>query len=233
MLLSPLYALLQIFVARSALVPLQPLVIPETVLSVDSLLSCHYKQIVIQPAHASFPVLLFRARVHLVHHQLVRHSRSQWQRSVARWWKGAAFTEKMNVKHENEKFVDVESRGSGREKRNADPPPEFTGTKPSEFKSYRKKLRRWLLFTRTPAQLQGPHVLGTLTGPAWDACDGLEPEDVATAGGVNMILDTLAEAFRCEHDVSGSHTVFVSQAKEVPSQRNKKETPTWKLRWQP
>ena len=73
--LLPLYALLQIFVARSALVPLQPVVIPKTVLSVDSLLLCHYDQIVLQPAHASFPVLLFWARVQPVHHQLVRHSR--------------------------------------------------------------------------------------------------------------------------------------------------------------
>ena len=61
----------------------------------------------------------------------------------------------------------------------------------------RKKL--WPLFTRTPAQLQGPRVL-SLTGPAWDACDGLEPEDVATADGVNVILDTLAEAFQGEHE---------------------------------
>ena len=33
--------------------------------------------------------------------------------------------------------------------------------------------------------------------------------------GCNMILDTLAEAFQGEHDVSGSHTVSVSQAKEA------------------
>ena len=59
------------------------------------------------------------------------------------------------------------------------PPPEFTGAKPSEFKSYRKKVKLWLLFTRTPAQLQGPRVLSRLTGRAWDDCDGLEPEDVA------------------------------------------------------
>ena len=42
------------------------------------LLMSHYRQIVIQPAYASVPVLLFWARVHPVHHQLVRHSRSQW-----------------------------------------------------------------------------------------------------------------------------------------------------------
>ena len=71
------------------------------------------------------------------------------------------------------------------------------------------------LFTRTPAQLQGPHVLSKLTGPAWDACDELELEDVATADGVNMILDTLAEAFQGEYDVDGSHTAYVSQAKEA------------------
>ena len=76
-------------------------------------------------------------------------------------------------------------------------------------------MRRWLLFTRTPAQLQGPHVLSRLTGPAWDACDELEPEDVATADGVNMILDTLAEAFQGEYDVDRSHTAYVSQAKEA------------------
>ena len=38
-------------------------------------------------------------------------------------------------------------------KQSSDPPPEFTGTKPSEFKSYRKKVKLWLLFTRIPAQL--------------------------------------------------------------------------------
>ena len=38
---------------------------------------------------------------------------------------------------------------------------------------------------------------------------------MATVHGVNMILDTLAEAFQGEYDVSGSHTVYVSQAKEV------------------
>ena len=53
---------------------------------------------------------------------------------------------------------------------------------------------------RTPAQLQGPRVSSRLTGPAWDACDGLEPKDVATADGVEVILDTLAEAFQGEHE---------------------------------
>ena len=86
-------------------------------------------------------------------------------------------------------------------KQSNDPPPEFIGTKPSEFKCYyRKKVTLWLLFTRTPAQLQGPRVLSRLTGPAWDACDGLEPEDVTTADGVNVILDTLAEAFQGEYE---------------------------------
>ena len=99
--------------------------------------------------------------------------------------------------------------------RTNDPTPEFTGTKPSEFKSYREKVRRWRLFTRTPAQPQGPHVLSKLTGPAWDACDELEPEDVATADGVNMILETLAEAFQGEYGVSRSHTACVSHAKEA------------------
>ena len=55
--------------------------------------------------------------------------------------------------------------------------------KPSEFKSYRKKVELWLQFTRIPAQLRGPRVLSRLTGPAWDACGGLEPEDVPTADG--------------------------------------------------
>ena len=111
--------------------------------------------------------------------------------------------------------MDVGLRGSGHNKQNNDPPPGSTGTKPSEFKSCREKVRRWLLFTRTPAQLQGPHVLSRLTGPAWDACGELGPEDVATADGVNMILDTLAEAFQGEHDVDGSHTAFALQVKEA------------------
>ena len=85
-------------------------------------------------------------------------------------------------------------------KQSNDPPPEFTGTKPSEFKSYRKKVKLWLLFTRTRVQLQGPRVLSRLTGTAWDACDGLEAEDVATDDGANVILDTLAEAFQGERE---------------------------------
>ena len=119
----------------------------------------------------------------------------------------------MNAEHEDERFVGL--RVSGHTWQNSDPPPEFTGTKPSEFKNYREKVRRFLLFTRTPAQLQGPHVLSMLTCPEWDACDELEPEDVATADGVNMILGTLAEAFQCEYDVDGSHTAYVSQVKEA------------------
>ena len=108
----------------------------------------------------------------------------------------------MNAGFDDDEFtaVDVELRGSEPKKQSNDPPPEFTGTKPSEFKSCRKKVKLWLLFTRTPAQLQGPRVLSRLTGPAWDACDGLEPEDVATADGVEVILDTLAEAFQGEHE---------------------------------
>ena len=49
----------------------------ETALSVDSLLLCHHEQIVVQPVHVSFPVLLFWARVQPVRHQLVGHSRPQ------------------------------------------------------------------------------------------------------------------------------------------------------------
>ena len=67
--LLPLYELLQSLVARSALVPLQSVAIPETV--------CHYKQNVIQPVHISSPVLLLWARAQPVPHQLVGHSRSQ------------------------------------------------------------------------------------------------------------------------------------------------------------
>ena len=81
--------------------------------------------------------------------------------------------------------------------------------------SSRVIVRRWLLFTRTPIQLQGPHVLSRLTGPAWDDCEEPEPEDVATADGVNMILDALAEAFQGEYDVDGSHTTYALQAKEA------------------
>ena len=55
-------------------------------------------------------------------------------------------------------------------------------------------------FTRTPAQLQGARVLSRLTGPAWDACDGLEPEDVATDDGVDLILETSADPFQGEHE---------------------------------
>ena len=36
--------------------------------------------------------------------------------------------------------------------------------------------------------------------PSLDACDGLEPEDVAIIDGAEVILDTLAEAFQGEHE---------------------------------
>ena len=65
---------------------------------------------------------------------------------------------------------------------------------------YRKKVKLWLLFTRTPAQLQRHRALSRLTGPPWAACDGLEPEDVATDDGVHMILETLVDAFHAEHE---------------------------------
>ena len=79
----------------------------------------------------------------------------------------------MNAGFDDDEFTAVDAEPN---KQSNDPPPEFTGSKPSEFKSYRKKVKLWLLFTRTPAQLQGPRVLSRLTGPAWDACDGLEAE---------------------------------------------------------
>ena len=44
------------------------------------------------------------------------------------------------------------------------------------------------------------------SAPRATCLEQLEPEDVATADGVNMILDTLAEAFQGEYDVDGSHT---------------------------
>ena len=125
----------------------------------------------------------------------------------------------MNAEHEDEKFVVL--RVSGHTWQNSDPPPEFTGTKPRDFKNCREKVRRWLLFTRTPAQLQGPHVLSRLTGPAWDACDELEPEDVATADGVNMILDTLAEAFQDDYDEEGPHKAHVSEVQEALVEQEK------------
>ena len=80
------------------------------------------------------------------------------------------------------------------------PVSELIGTKPSEFKSYRKTVKLRLLFTRTPAQLLGPRILSKLTGPAWDACDGREPQSVASDDGVNVTLQSLAGAIRCEHE---------------------------------
>ena len=62
------------------------------------------------------------------------------------------------------------------------------------------KVKLGLLFTHAPTQLQGLRVLSRLTGPAWDACVGLEPEDVATEDGVNVISETLADAFQGEHE---------------------------------
>ena len=91
-------------------------------------------------------------------------------------------------------------------KHSMDPPPEFTGTKPSEFKSHRKKVKLWLLFTRTPAQLQGQRVLmSRLTGPAWDACDGLEPEDALP---LNLVAST-------EHECRDLHLPAVPNTEDA------------------
>ena len=87
---------------------------------------------------------------------------SELHLSVARLWKGAAFTEKMNAAFDDDEFTAVDAEPNNKQSNN--PPPEFTSTKPNEFKSYREKVRRWLLFMRTPAQLQGPHVSSRLTG---------------------------------------------------------------------
>ena len=57
----------------------------------------------------------------------------------------------MNAEQGDEEVVGL--RVSGHTRQNNDPPPEFTGTKPSEFKNYREKVRRWLLFTRNVLQL--------------------------------------------------------------------------------
>ena len=86
----------------------------------------------------------------------------------------------MNAEHEDEEFEGL--RVSAHTRQNSDTSPGFIG----------------LLFTHPPAQLQGPGVMSRLTGSAWDACDELELEDVATADGVNMILNTLAESFQGE-----------------------------------
>ena len=42
----------------------------------------------------------------------------------------------MNAEHEDEEFVGL--RVSGHTRQNNDPPPEFTGSKASEFKNYRE-----------------------------------------------------------------------------------------------
>ena len=55
--------------------------------------------------------------------------------------------------------------------------------------------------------------MSRMTGPAWDACGEMEPEDVATADGIDMIVHTLAEACQGESDVDGSHTAYALHAK--------------------
>ena len=84
-------------------------------------------------------------------------------------------------------------------------------------------MKRCLLFTRTPAQSQGPRVLSRLTGPARDVCDALEAEDVATADGVNVNLDTLAEAFQGEHETElfdASEDTFYGVGREKGERRH-------------
>ena len=145
----------------------------------------------------------------------------------------------LNFEDEEFTAVEGEPRESEPKKQSSDPPLEFNGTKPNEFKSCREKVKLWLLFTRTPAQLLGPGVLSRLTGPAWDACGGLEPTDEATDNGMNVILETLADAFQGEHETElfdaledtfygprmkkGEHAVYVWQAKEGRDATQKQE----------
>ena len=53
----------------------------------------------------------------------------------------------MNAEHKDEECVGL--RVSGHSRQNNDPPPEFTGTKPSEFKNHREKVKLWLLFAHS------------------------------------------------------------------------------------
>ena len=123
--------------------------------SVDFLIVASVQTVVIQFAHALFTVLQSCSRVCPV---LYLSSPIQTTLSTLHvcniiTWRdihdhsgsgaspvGAAFTEKMNAGIEDDELeftaVDVEPN-----KQSNDPPPEFTGTKPSEFKSYRKKVK--------------------------------------------------------------------------------------------
>ena len=75
-------------------------------------------------------------------------------------------------------------------------PPVYTGTKPNEFKRYRKKVKLWLLFTRTPSSIAiascfeqvGQAQLG-MPATDWNQRMWLLPMER------NVILDTLEEAF--------------------------------------
>ena len=108
----------------------------------------------------------------------------------------------MNAGFDDDEFtaVDVESRGSEPDKQSNDPPPEFTGTKPSEFRSYRKKSENVASFHAYSCSVTGATSFEQVDRPSLGCLRRTGTEDVATADGVEVILDTLAEAFQGEHE---------------------------------
>ena len=101
----------------------------------------------------------------------------------------------MNVEHEDEEFVDVKSRGSEHNKQSNDPPPEFTGTQAERVQVSSQEDE-----TVATVHAHSSSVARTTCFEQADACDGLEPEDVATADGVNMILVLGQKLFRVNTD---------------------------------
>ena len=84
-------------------------------------------------------------------------------------------------------------------KQSNEPPPEFTAERVQELSQESDTLAS--VHTYYIATIRAHvRVLSRFTGPAWDACDGLTPEDMDTESGVDVVLETLANAFQGEHE---------------------------------
>ena len=175
---------------------------------------CHYKQIVIQPAHASFPVLFcfkYACILFIISWWDIHDHRSSGalpvggraQRSLRKW--------ALNMTTKNSWMWNREDLSTIR-RTVTHHPSSLVPSRVQELSWEGETVASVHAYSSSSTRVV---VLSGLTGPAWDACDELEPEEVATADGLNMILDTLAEAFQCEYDVDGSHTAYASQAIEA------------------
>ena len=101
-----------------------------------------------------------------------------------------------------------------------EPPPDYDGT--TDYRTYKKKLKLWTMFTRTPKHFQGPRVLSKLTGRAWQHAEALDIDELCVDGGVDQVLQVLDEKLLPEEE-----TELFDVLEEVFYGEGKKRAEKW------